>query len=219
MPINVRTTSTAQGRELQTPTRAGAPARSPLCRERRTTNLVCVSSIPRDTSVIKYRICTNPAVPSPIREHAEQIVERRYRFDRSMFVDQHFSQTFHRFLRREIDEPLDARLFQTGSESAERPYGDYFDTRFGVECSEQSAELAATEPARRALKSKFEREVDPEGVLPPAERHRRAEAAAHGSDGSSRYLPINKIHPAAGFRRVTSSRSRDCNRGSNRASR
>ncbi|WP_222267407.1 hypothetical protein [Modestobacter marinus] len=36
---------------------------------------------------------------------------------------------------------------------------------------------ARTAPARAALVSKFEREVDPNGVLPPAERARRAEHA------------------------------------------
>lgn len=36
---------------------------------------------------------------------------------------------------------------------------------------------AATEPARRAFRSKFEREVDPEGLLPVQERLRRAESA------------------------------------------
>ncbi|ASR56299.1 hypothetical protein [Cellulomonas sp. PSBB021] len=34
---------------------------------------------------------------------------------------------------------------------------------------------ARTAPARRALLAKFEREVDPDGVLSPAERTRRAE--------------------------------------------
>jgi hypothetical protein len=34
-----------------------------------------------------------------------------------------------------------------------------------------------TEPARKAFLNKFEREVDPEGVLPVTERHRRAEHA------------------------------------------
>jgi len=33
---------------------------------------------------------------------------------------------------------------------------------------------AGTEPARRALLDRFEREVDPGGVLPPDERARRA---------------------------------------------
>jgi hypothetical protein len=36
---------------------------------------------------------------------------------------------------------------------------------------------ALTAPARAAFKSKFERQVDPEGVLPEPERRRRAEAA------------------------------------------
>lgn len=34
-----------------------------------------------------------------------------------------------------------------------------------------------TAPARAAFFDKFERQVDPEGLLPPAERARRAEAA------------------------------------------
>jgi hypothetical protein len=34
-----------------------------------------------------------------------------------------------------------------------------------------------TEPARRGFASKFEREVDPEGLLEPEERARRAEMA------------------------------------------
>ena len=36
---------------------------------------------------------------------------------------------------------------------------------------------AATEPARTAFIARFERQVDPEGVLPPAERRKRAESA------------------------------------------
>jgi hypothetical protein len=36
---------------------------------------------------------------------------------------------------------------------------------------------AATAPARRALDERFEREVDPDGVLPPEERAVRADAA------------------------------------------
>jgi hypothetical protein len=36
---------------------------------------------------------------------------------------------------------------------------------------------AHTEPARKAFLERFEREVDPEGVLPDAERKRRAEQA------------------------------------------
>ena len=38
-----------------------------------------------------------------------------------------------------------------------------------------SRELTA--PARRAFNDRFEKEVDPDGNLPPAERQRRAEAA------------------------------------------
>jgi hypothetical protein len=38
-----------------------------------------------------------------------------------------------------------------------------------------SRELTA--PARRAFNDRFEKEVDPDGTLPPAERQRRAEAA------------------------------------------
>lgn len=36
--------------------------------------------------------------------------------------------------------------------------------------------VAATEPARRGLRARFEREADPEGVLDVAERNRRADA-------------------------------------------
>ena len=41
--------------------------------------------------------------------------------------------------------------------------------------------VAATEPARRGLRARFEREADPDGVLNIAERARRADAlfAAH----------------------------------------
>jgi hypothetical protein len=41
----------------------------------------------------------------------------------------------------------------------------------------ESDRSAATAPARRAFDARFEREVDPEGVLPPGERARRAESA------------------------------------------
>jgi hypothetical protein len=36
---------------------------------------------------------------------------------------------------------------------------------------------AATAPARQAFNDRFEREVDPDGTLPPEERARRAEHA------------------------------------------
>jgi hypothetical protein len=39
---------------------------------------------------------------------------------------------------------------------------------------------ARTEPARRALLDRFEGEVDPDGVLPPDERARRAAHAPQG---------------------------------------
>lgn len=41
-------------------------------------------------------------------------------------------------------------------------------------CSDRSA---ATAPARRAFNERFERQVDPDGLLAPAERARRAEHA------------------------------------------
>ncbi len=37
--------------------------------------------------------------------------------------------------------------------------------------------IEGTAPARRAFLDRFEREVDPDGTLPPAERARRAEHA------------------------------------------
>jgi hypothetical protein len=37
--------------------------------------------------------------------------------------------------------------------------------------------VAHTAPARQAFLDRFEREVDPDGTLPPAERSRRAEHA------------------------------------------
>lgn len=39
---------------------------------------------------------------------------------------------------------------------------------------------AATASARRAFNERFEKQVDPEGKLPPAERSRRAEFAKKG---------------------------------------
>lgn len=40
-----------------------------------------------------------------------------------------------------------------------------------------SDRTAATAPARAALDARFEREVDPDGVLPPEERARRSQHA------------------------------------------
>jgi hypothetical protein len=44
-------------------------------------------------------------------------------------------------------------------------------TRWAKECDR----AAATKPARDGLLARFEREVDPEGVLPPEVRQQRAE--------------------------------------------
>ena len=41
----------------------------------------------------------------------------------------------------------------------------------------QQSGTEGTEPARRAFLERFERQVDPDGTLPPAERARRAESA------------------------------------------
>jgi hypothetical protein len=38
---------------------------------------------------------------------------------------------------------------------------------------------AATEPARKGLRAKFEREADPDGTLSPQERARRADQLMH----------------------------------------
>jgi hypothetical protein len=46
-----------------------------------------------------------------------------------------------------------------------------------VQWSKTSDPTARTAAARRAFLDRFEREVDPEGTLPPEERHRRAEHA------------------------------------------
>ena len=43
--------------------------------------------------------------------------------------------------------------------------------------SRTSDRSARTEPAREAFRDRFRREVDPEGVLDPEERERRAESA------------------------------------------
>lgn len=58
--------------------------------------------------------------------------------------------------------------------------------------------VAATAPAPQGLSAKFEREVDPEGALPVAERRRRAEALmrahmlrlARGLRGSEAPRPV-----------------------------
>ncbi len=46
-----------------------------------------------------------------------------------------------------------------------------------VSWSRTTDRSARTRPAREAFLRRFDREVDPDGVLPPAERRRRAEHA------------------------------------------
>ncbi len=46
-----------------------------------------------------------------------------------------------------------------------------------VSWSRTADPAARTANARAAFRDRFDRQVDPEGVLPEAERHRRAEAA------------------------------------------
>jgi len=46
-----------------------------------------------------------------------------------------------------------------------------------VSWSRTADRSARTRPARQAFLARFEREVDPEGVLPPDERRKRAEHA------------------------------------------
>lgn len=43
--------------------------------------------------------------------------------------------------------------------------------------SQEDDRVAAMRPARRGWYARFERQVDPDGTLPPAERARRADAA------------------------------------------
>lgn len=46
-----------------------------------------------------------------------------------------------------------------------------------VRWSREADRSAATAPARKGLQDRFEREVDPDGVLDPVERATRAESA------------------------------------------
>jgi hypothetical protein len=62
--------------------------------------------------------------------------------------------------------------------------------------------LEMTRAAREAFRSKFEREVDPEGVLDPVERARRAEMARQAHFAHLAYLSAvarrrRREHPAA----------------------
>jgi len=49
---------------------------------------------------------------------------------------------------------------------------------------------SATAPARSAFNARFEREVDPDGVLPAAERSRRAEYARKAYFTRFAYLSV-----------------------------
>lgn len=61
---------------------------------------------------------------------------------------------------------------------------------------------AATEPARRGLRARFERDADPDGVLDVAERARRADAlfAAHMLRLARASARVRRIRRAAGER-------------------
>lgn len=63
---------------------------------------------------------------------------------------------------------------------------------------------AATEPARRGLRARFERDVDPDGALDAAERARRADAlfAAHMLRLARASAQARRTRRAAGGDRV-----------------
>jgi hypothetical protein len=85
---------------------------------------------------------------------------------------------------------------------------------------------ARTEPARRALLDRFERQVDPDGVLSPAERARRAGHARKAyfawlallSAQARRKTPAVGNEPAARTGPTRTSRSRQARPQSTRAS-
>ena len=66
---------------------------------------------------------------------------------------------------------------------------------------------AATLPARRGLEAKFEREVDPEGILPPAERAKRVENARNAHMAKMRLASSKSRAAAANARRSKTSSS------------
>lgn len=59
---------------------------------------------------------------------------------------------------------------------------------------------AATKPGRDAADARFEREVDPDGTLPPAERARRVESArrAHFTRLAMKSVEARRAKKAAG---------------------
>lgn len=65
-----------------------------------------------------------------------------------------------------------------------------------ISWSRTSDRNARTRPARQAFLSRFEREVDPDGVLPPAERGRRAQHALRAYMlGLAKRSVIARQHP------------------------
>jgi hypothetical protein len=74
-----------------------------------------------------------------------------------------------------VDEPDDPLTQQTGLDAAERRMRAQIavDVRMSM-CDDRAA---VTAPARKAFLDQFEREVDPDGVLLPDERARRATLA------------------------------------------
>jgi len=65
------------------------------------------------------------------------------------------------------------------TQGGERPTVKDINKRIAAETSwsRTADRRARTRPARQAFLSRFEREVDPDGKLPPAERRRRAQHA------------------------------------------
>jgi hypothetical protein len=59
-----------------------------------------------------------------------------------------------------------------------------------------------TAPARRAFMDRFERQVDPDGIMPPGERARRAESARKAYMTSLAYRSARARQCASRFRGV-----------------
>lgn len=71
-------------------------------------------------------------------------------------------------------EPLGVTLANTASPSERRLIAQAAAHESWAQTPDRSARTA---PARRAFLDRFERQVDPDGVLPPAQRSLRAESA------------------------------------------
>jgi hypothetical protein len=59
-----------------------------------------------------------------------------------------------------------------------------------VRWSREPDRTAATEPARKGMEARFEREVDPDGLLDPIERAKRVESARKAYYARLTYLSI-----------------------------